>query len=161
MLDLFEPQDHPNDFAYPGEPPTRPYDATGWTLAFQMGVQFDRKLEPFTDPFAKITTDLAIPLPGTISGPTKVAGLIVSHSYNDAFTLTNRLLKANQQVYWLTTKTNVGGKEMAPGTIWLPYSAETEDPRNSDDTTRHQCLCCGKETRGRCSATSFGANRTL
>jgi len=27
VLDMFEPQDHPNDFAYPGGPPNRPYDA--------------------------------------------------------------------------------------------------------------------------------------
>ena len=26
VLDMFEPQDHPNDFAYPGAPPTPPYD---------------------------------------------------------------------------------------------------------------------------------------
>ena len=33
IIDLFEPQDHPNDFQYPGGPPIRPYDAAGWTLA--------------------------------------------------------------------------------------------------------------------------------
>ena len=121
VLDLFEPQDHPNDFAYPGGPPTRPYDAAGWTLAFQMGVQFDRELEGFTGPFAKITTDLASPLPGRIEGPEKPAGYLVSHAYNDAFTLTNRLLKANQKVYWLNAGSSAGGA----GTIWLPYSPET------------------------------------
>jgi Zinc carboxypeptidase len=126
VLDMFEPQDHPNDFAYPGGPPNRPYDATGWTLAFQMGVQFDRELEPFTGPFAKITTDLAAPIPGNITGPAKPAGYLVSHAYNDAYTLTNRLLKANQPVYWLTTKTTADDKELAPGTLWLPYSAETQ-----------------------------------
>ena len=120
VLDLFEPQDHPNDFAYPGGPPNRPYDATGWTLAFQMGVQFDRELEGFTGPFAKITTELAAPLPGVISGPAKPAGYLVSHSYNDAFTLTNRLLKAGQKVYWLKAS-----EEMGAGTLWLPYTAET------------------------------------
>jgi hypothetical protein len=125
VLDLFEPQDHPNDFAYPGGPPVRPYDATGWTLAFQMGVQFDRELEAFTGPFAKITTELAPPLPGTISGPAKSAGYLVSHEYNDAFTLTNRLLKAHQPVYWLTSKTTLGSRELGAGTLWLPYSAET------------------------------------
>jgi hypothetical protein len=126
VLDLFEPQDHPNDFAYPGGPPNRPYDATGWTLAFQMGVQFDRELEAFNGPFEKITTDLAIPLPGTISGPSKPAGYLVSHEYNDAFTLTNRLLKAQQPVYWLSAKTMAADKELAPGAIWLPYSSETQ-----------------------------------
>ena len=126
VLDMFEPQDHPNDFAYPGGPPNRPYDATGWTLAFQMGVQFDRELEPFTGPFAKITTDLAAPVPGTITGPAKPAGYLVSHDYNDAYTLTNRLLKANQPVYWLTTKTTVDNKELHPAPLWLPYSTETQ-----------------------------------
>jgi hypothetical protein len=50
---MFEPQDHPNDFAYPGGPPIAPYDATGWTLAFQMGVEFDRILDGFDGPFEK------------------------------------------------------------------------------------------------------------
>ncbi len=126
VLDMFEPQDHPNDFAYPGGPPNRPYDATGWTLAFQMGVQFDRELEPFTGPFAKITTDLAIPLPGAITGPAKPAGYLVSHHYNDAFTLTNRLLKANQKVFWLASSKTVEGKDLGPGTLWLPYTPETK-----------------------------------
>ncbi|MFI5384980.1 MAG: M14 metallopeptidase family protein [Fimbriimonadales bacterium] len=44
VLDMFEPQDHPNDLAYPGGPPIPPYDAAGYTLAYQMGVRFDRLL---------------------------------------------------------------------------------------------------------------------
>ena len=38
VLDMFEPQDHPDDIPYPGGPPTPPYDNAGYTLAFQMGV---------------------------------------------------------------------------------------------------------------------------
>ena len=45
VLDLFEPQDHPNDFASPGGPPILPYDNAGWTLAYQMGVEFERVLD--------------------------------------------------------------------------------------------------------------------
>jgi len=52
-LDMFEPQDHPDDFPYPGAPPTPPYDVTGWTLAYQMGVQFDRFSMVLTGPFEK------------------------------------------------------------------------------------------------------------
>ena len=48
VMDMFEPQDHPDDIPYPGGPPTPPYDATGYTLAFQMGVDFDRILDDFT-----------------------------------------------------------------------------------------------------------------
>src|SRR5262249_52372730 len=44
VLDMFEPQDHPNDFAYRGAAPTPPYDCAGYTPAFQMAVQFDRIL---------------------------------------------------------------------------------------------------------------------
>ena len=51
VLDLFEPQDHPNDFAYEGAAPTAPYDSAGWTLAFEMGVKFDRILDAFDGPF--------------------------------------------------------------------------------------------------------------
>ncbi|RYZ16423.1 MAG: peptidase, partial [Sphingobacteriales bacterium] len=52
VIDMFEPQDHPNDFQYPGGPPVRPYDAAGWTLAYSMGVKFDRVLEGFDGPFS-------------------------------------------------------------------------------------------------------------
>src|SRR5699024_362681 len=54
VLDMFESQHYPNDFKYPGGPPIRPYDVTGWTLAYQMGVDFDRVLEGFDGPFEQI-----------------------------------------------------------------------------------------------------------
>ena len=54
VMDMFEPQDHPDDFAYPGGPPIPPYDNAGWTLAYLMGVDFDRILEGFDGPFEKI-----------------------------------------------------------------------------------------------------------
>ena len=48
LLDMFEPQDHPNDFQFPGGPPIPPYDTTGWTLAYQMGLTFDRLFDDVT-----------------------------------------------------------------------------------------------------------------
>ena len=68
VLDMFEPQDHPNDFRYPGGPPIPPYDVTGYTLAFQMGVKFDRILEAFDGPFEKVTGLQNAP-PERILGP--------------------------------------------------------------------------------------------
>jgi hypothetical protein len=68
VMDMFEPQDHPDDIPYPGGPPTPPYDATGYTLAFQMGVVFDRILDDFTGPFVKLTSDAKVPA-GTIKPP--------------------------------------------------------------------------------------------
>jgi hypothetical protein len=65
VMDIFEPQDHPDDIAYPGATPTPPYDSAGYTLAFQMGVQFDRILEAFDGPFTKLTAEAKVP-PGRI-----------------------------------------------------------------------------------------------
>jgi hypothetical protein len=124
ILDMFEAQDHPNDFKYPGGPPVPPYDATGYTLAFQMGVTVDREYEAFDGPFAEITTDLAAPVPGTITGTPKPAGYLVSHAYNDAFTLTNRLLAAGCDVYWMQDPQTVDGKTMPNGALWIPATAK-------------------------------------
>ena len=127
VLDIFEPQDHPNDFKFPGGPPVPPYDVTGYTLAMQMGVTYDRVLEGFNGPFKEITSDLASPLPGVVDGPAKPAGYLISHQYNDAYTLTNRLLKAKCEVDWLTAEKapdlHVGGT----GALWIPYSPAARD----------------------------------
>jgi hypothetical protein len=121
ILDMFEPQDHPTDVAYPGGPPVRPYDVTGYTLAFQMGVQFDRVLDGFTGPF-EVLADEAAPAPGKVVG-TGQSGWIVDHQANDAFILTNRLLKAKQPVFWLKQGTSVAGKSFGPGAIWVPATS--------------------------------------
>jgi hypothetical protein len=119
VLDMFEPQDHPNDFAYPGGPPKRPYDITGWTLAMQMGVKFDRILDGFDGPFTKIN-GLLPPPASTVNGPATPAGYLISHQINNSFVAINRLLKAGADVYWLKADDREVG---APGTIWVPASA--------------------------------------
>jgi len=118
ILDMFEPQDHPNDFRYPGGPPIPPYDITGWTLAFQMGVQFDRILDPFDGPFVPVK-GLLDPPPATVSGLSGGAGWLISHKQNDSFVAINRLLKAGCDVYWM--KKDV--QNLGTGTIWVPASA--------------------------------------
>jgi hypothetical protein len=89
VIDMFEPQDHPNVIPYPGAPPTRPYDNAGWTLAYQMGVQFDRILEGFTGPFEKVMDWNVKPAPTTIAAGSVV---FVDRRANDAFTAANRVL---------------------------------------------------------------------
>jgi hypothetical protein len=119
ILDMFEPQDHPNDFAYPGGPPNRPYDVTGWTLAIQMGVQFDRQLEKFDGPFTPVK-GLLDPPPAPVSGPAAPAGWLLSHRENDSFTVVNRLLKANCDVYWMKHAMTADGQDLGTGTVWVP-----------------------------------------
>jgi hypothetical protein len=95
VLDMFEPQDHPNVIPYPGAPPTPPYDNAGWTLAFQMGVQFDRVLEGFTGPFEKVT-DWNIKPPATTMPPG--GSVFIDRAANDAFIAVNRLLARGVKV---------------------------------------------------------------
>jgi hypothetical protein len=106
VLDMFEPQDHPDDIPEPGAAPRPPYDNAGWTLAFQMGVKFDRVLDALDGPFEPIA-GVATPPAGAIvwlppSGgrSRQAAGYLVSHAPNDVFVVVNRLLKAGEQVYW-------------------------------------------------------------
>ena len=54
VMDMFEPQVHPNDFLYPGGPPVPPYDSAGWTLALQMGIEFDSIRDGFDGPFVTL-----------------------------------------------------------------------------------------------------------
>ncbi len=101
VLDMFEPQDHPDDIPYPGGPPTRPYDNAGWTLAFQMGVKVDRVLDGFDGTFEKLS-GLQKPAPGRVT-TTATGGYTFSHAVNDSFTAINRLIAAGEEVAWMSS----------------------------------------------------------
>ena len=124
VLDMFEPQDHPNDFRYPGGPPIPPYDNAGWTLALQMGVKFERILDGFDGPFEKINGFAKVPA-GKVTGASHATGYLLSHEVNDSFIATNRLLKDNEEVYWLKQSLTANGKTYAPGTIFIPSKPGT------------------------------------
>jgi hypothetical protein len=126
VLDSFEPQDHPMDFAYPGGPPIQPYDITGWTLAAQMGIKYDRVLDGFDGPFQQLSFDLLPPPVASVGGVAKPVGYLVSHKQNDAFILINRLLKAKADVYWLKDEVTVDGKGFGTGSIYVPASAAAQ-----------------------------------
>jgi hypothetical protein len=124
VLDMFEPQDHPNDFQYPGGPPIPPYDVTGYTLAFQMGVKFDRILDAFDGPFEKVS-GLQKPPVEQVHGPSQPTGYLISHQQNDAFVLVNRLLKNGDQVYWLKKPATIEGHAAGAGTMYVPARSQT------------------------------------
>jgi len=96
VLDMFEPQDHPNDFKYEGSAPTPPYDAAGWTLAYMMDVKFDRLLDDFTGPFERV------PFGQLLKPENKLASgsnYVLASAQNDSYTAVNDLLKAKVDVY--------------------------------------------------------------
>jgi hypothetical protein len=122
VLDMFEPQDHPNDFQYPGGPPIPPYDNAGWTLAFQMGVRFDRVLEGVDGPFQALT-DVVRPPAGTVTSVAGATGYAIAHAQNDAFVVVNRLLKAGEEAYFVANR-----RWQSPdgtGAIYVPAKAST------------------------------------
>jgi len=124
ILSMFEPQDHPDDIPYPGGAPIPPYDNAGWTLAFQMGVEFDRILDGFDGPFEKIE-GLAQPPSGNVSGDNNAAGFLLDHRVNDAFIAINRLLKNKEDVYWIKQSFLAQGKSYPAGTIFIPAKSTT------------------------------------
>jgi hypothetical protein len=97
ILDLFEPQDHPNDFAYPGGPPVPPYDAAGWTLAYTMGIQFDRIMEEVNIPMQRLPFGAPIPVPAA-GVPANEKGWILDSRANYSYTAVNSLLKEGIEV---------------------------------------------------------------
>ncbi|MHB1192681.1 MAG: M14 family metallopeptidase [Longimicrobiales bacterium] len=120
---MFEPQDHPDDFAYEGGPPIPPYDAAGWTLAYQMGVAFDKVFDAFDGPFEQLE-GFAEPGAGTVTNP-GAPGFLLSHQVNDAFIAVNRLLASGEQVDWLRDAVSVGGASYPPGTMYIPAGDST------------------------------------
>ena len=122
-IDMFEPQHYPDDIPYPGGPPRAPYDSAGYTLAFQMGVEFDRILEAFDGPFEKLE-DLAEAPKGRVKGNSAL-GYILDHRVNESFTAINRLVKSGEDVYWLKEKIQISGKTLPEGAVYIPAKTST------------------------------------
>ncbi|MEO5903099.1 MAG: M14 metallopeptidase family protein, partial [Gemmatimonadaceae bacterium] len=101
VMDMFEPQHHPDDIPYPGGPPTPPYDNAGWTLTYLMGVTADRILDPFSGPFEKLVGFAPVPA-GLVATNPEGSWYAWSRGSNDAYAAVNHLLKAGQEVYTLT-----------------------------------------------------------
>jgi hypothetical protein len=98
VMDMFEPQVHPDVFPIPGGAPTPPYDNAGWTMAFTMGVEFDRVLEGFTGPFEKVP-EWNLPMPAArVANADGATGYTMTRAQANAFIAANRLLKAGEEV---------------------------------------------------------------
>jgi hypothetical protein len=126
ILDMFEPQNHPDDIPYPGGPPTPPYDNAGWTLAYQMGIQFGRILDalPVSVQLEKLKGFAPIP-----------AGSVFQESAtwfswprlnNDAFAALNRLLRGGDEVYTVTESGEVAGLMLEPGMFVVRADSSTK-----------------------------------
>jgi hypothetical protein len=104
LLDMFEPQSYPDDT---DEGSARaPYDNAGWTLAFQMGVVFERVFQEIEGNFIELSEPIKPiepfdPLePFEPTGSTG-AGYLLRRQQNDAVIAVNRLLRAGESVRWI------------------------------------------------------------
>jgi hypothetical protein len=124
VMDMFEPQDHPNDIPYPGGPPRAPYDVTGYNLSYSMGIAFDRILDGFDGPFEKLAGVVAPP-PGRVTAAPKGGIYIISGHVNDAFVAVNRLLKAKQLVFRASAPFYTPNAAYPAGTILVPATPQS------------------------------------
>ena len=120
ILDLFEPQDHPNDFQYPGGPPVPPYDASGWTLAYQMGIKFDRVMDAFDGPFQSNPRGALLKLEGAVASSTK--GYILDAGANQSFKAVNILLNNGVEVFRVTNDA-----ENTTGAFYIPATGKAKN----------------------------------
>jgi len=139
---LFEPQKYPDLREYPDGPPDQPYDASGWTLPYQMGVRTIEARTPLPAAFraalripdgkptdwraaadAPLTTNAIAaginPPSGRISGAgTEIA---LDPAQNDAFRAINRALGSGATVKLESGDAARGARYLisgvAPGTV--------------------------------------------
>jgi hypothetical protein len=117
VRDMFEPQDHPDDLQYPGGPPVAPYDVAGYTLAYQMGIEFERVRDALDGPFEEIRGFAAVPA-GRITGSGN-AGYLLERTSNNAFTVVNRLLAGGVAVSQLQAPLTISGRTFPAGTFFV------------------------------------------
>ena len=126
LTDLLNPQVYPDRRLYPGGPPDRPYDITGWTLPMQMGVAVDRHTD-----VERLPSDTLVRVDRAEAGRSAIAedagfGFALDPRANDSFTAVNRLLASGTTVYRARGDVAVGGGITWPaGTFIVPASDET------------------------------------
>ncbi len=113
IIDILGPQIYPDRRQYEGGPPERTFDLTGWTLAYQMGVEavkidlhFEAQLQQIQD---------AKPPEGKVIGSGNT--YILDHNVLDSYRAVNRLLEEGANVGWATESFTSGGKRYPPGAI--------------------------------------------
>jgi Zinc carboxypeptidase len=125
VIDMFEPQDHPNDIPYPGAGPKAPYDMAGWTLALQYGIKFDRIMDAFTAPAEEIKDLELPPPPASVGNAEGAVGFLLKTDINNAFRAVNRLHKAGQEVRRLKEPWTVDRTKHSAGTFYIPSTPKT------------------------------------
>jgi hypothetical protein len=121
---MFEPQNYPNDFLYPGGPPIAPYDMAGWTPAFTMGFKYTRVLNNFDGPFQTISYGEIQSPPGDFKPAANTSGYILDSRCDNSFVAVNDLLRSGIAVYRLENQPQIS--ETGQGSFFIPSSQKAK-----------------------------------
>ncbi|MBE0558356.1 MAG: hypothetical protein IH628_14090, partial [Proteobacteria bacterium] len=97
VKDLFEVQKYPNLLDYPGGPPQRPYDVTGWTMPMAMGVEavrIDTALSMETTPVVEVLLSGRVP-------KRRDGYYVLERRHGESYAMVNDLLKMKVPVFEL------------------------------------------------------------
>lgn len=113
LIDILGPQIYPDRRQYEGGPPERTFDLTGWTLAYQMGVEAIKVDSPFKAQLSMIQK--AVFPTGKVSGSGNT--FILDHTILDSYRAVNRLLQEGMNVSWATKPFTSGRRKYPAGAI--------------------------------------------
>ncbi|HSG82649.1 MAG TPA: M14 metallopeptidase family protein [Gemmatimonadota bacterium] len=112
--DLLERQRYPDMRLYPGGPPITPYDAAGWTLPLQMGVDVVEARSP-VEADLQLVEETIRPPRGTLSG--SGPAFVLSNKTNAASLAVNRVSDAGGTVAFLDRATQLAGRSWPAGSV--------------------------------------------
>lgn len=100
--------------------PVAPYDSVGFTLPEQMGVESVEVQFPFQASLARIT--LVTAPEGAVMGGEGRSGYLIPRESNSAVKLATRLMREQNEVFWLRKPVEIRGKVFASGTFFVSAS---------------------------------------
>jgi Zinc carboxypeptidase len=122
---LLERQNYPVRRLAPGATAERPYDVTGWTLPYQMGVDVqtidDRFEVPGLQRLGRATLE-----PAAVSGERRPSYFLVDARGNAGSIALNRLLAARVKPFWLTAPRDIQGSRYEAGSLVVPFSKDAQ-----------------------------------
>jgi hypothetical protein len=116
-------QEYPDLRYYPGGPPIPPYDVTGHTLGYLLGVDVDRIDEPLSIATERI--EVMRPEPLAMPARPRFAYVLPAET-NASFLALNRLQAEDVPVLRAAAPFEVSGKKLAPGAFLVPPSGKVE-----------------------------------
>jgi hypothetical protein len=111
--DLLEVQHYPERRQYPGGPPQRPYDLSGWTLPLQMGVEVVEVATPFTADLVRV--DHPGVRAASVRGARGAVALVLDGATNGSRRAIHEVLAAGGRVTFTAESLHVGERSWPAG----------------------------------------------